>query len=134
MDSQARDCLYHHVSADELTLYEDHECGSGRLPTKTLHVLRGHTDEVWYVAISHDGTRVASASRDEQSIVWDMATGKKLHVLAGHKSAISHVTWSPNDEKLVTCCHDASFRLWEANVRCLKMRTSLGSPMLRERL
>ncbi len=39
-------------------------------------VLRGHRDEVWSVAFSPDGMRLASASLDQSVKVWDAATAR----------------------------------------------------------
>jgi WD40 repeat protein len=40
--------------------------------------LSGHTDTVYGLAYSSDGTRLATASRDATARVWDAATGKQL--------------------------------------------------------
>lgn len=41
-------------------------------PSKTIHVLKNHTDEVWYVAFSNDGQYLASVSKDQTCVVWNM--------------------------------------------------------------
>ena len=51
---------------------------------RELLTLPGHTDAVFGVAFSPDGTRLATASGDQTAKVWDVATGRELLTLAGH--------------------------------------------------
>ena len=48
------------------------------------NVLAGHVKEVYVVAVSPDGSRIASAGGDGKAMVWDTATGQLLLTLAGH--------------------------------------------------
>jgi WD40 repeat protein len=43
---------------------------------KELQTLAGHSNMVNAVAVTPDGKRAVSASRDESLRVWDLATGK----------------------------------------------------------
>lgn len=45
-------------------------------------LLQGHGAEVWGVAFSPDGQRLASVSRDGTIGLWDVATGKRNHSIA----------------------------------------------------
>ena len=53
-----------------------------------LQILMDHTDEVWFVAFSHSGAMLASASKDKSAIIWDVRPGQrrvaKRCVLLGH--------------------------------------------------
>ena len=40
--------------------------------------LRGHTDCVWSVCFSPDGTKIVSGSSDETVLIWDAASGEQL--------------------------------------------------------
>src|SRR5262249_42868554 len=72
----------------------------------------GHTDEVWAVAISRDGRRALSGSRDRTARVWDMYTGKPL-LLLPHATGVRNVAFSP-DGKLVLTSQDRTLHLWDA--------------------
>lgn len=60
---QRRDCLYHNVVKDTLTLLRDHHCTRDNIPRHTCRILVGHTDEVWRVAFSHSGHMLATGSK-----------------------------------------------------------------------
>ncbi|GEM_PF-3080366 len=47
-------------------------------------VLSGHTDVIWDMALSSDGRRLASASRDGVVRIWDLETQTELLQLQGH--------------------------------------------------
>ena len=64
--------------------------------------LVGHRLKVTSVAFSPDGTRLLSASRDHDVILWDVATGKQLRVLRGHFGAVSDARFSPDGRWIVT--------------------------------
>ena len=43
-----------------------------QFPSESVHVLTDHSDEVWFLAFSHDGTRLASGAKDGQIIIWNI--------------------------------------------------------------
>ena len=47
--------------------------------------LEGHTSEVRSVAVSPDGSTIASGSDDRTVRVWSLADGSLLHTLYGHR-------------------------------------------------
>ncbi|CAI5506914.1 unnamed protein product [Closterium sp. Naga37s-1] len=80
-------------------------------------VLEQHSDEVWCVQFSHDGTRLATASKDHTAVVWqihDSFSHRRLHTLAGHSLPLSYVAWSPDDSLLLTAGNDPFVCLWDA--------------------
>lgn len=51
---------------------------SKQFPSEPLQVLPDHGDEVWYLKFSHNGTRLASGSRDGQIIIWNLTVSVRL--------------------------------------------------------
>jgi len=79
-----------------------------------LKTLRGHLDQIYGVAFSPDGRRIATASYDRTAKVWDPATGEELLTLTGHLAAVTSVAFSPDGRRLLTGSTDATARLWDA--------------------
>jgi WD40 repeat protein/serine/threonine protein kinase len=77
--------------------------------------MHGHTDRVRALAISPDGTIIASGSRNNLIILWDAATGKPAHApLAGHTGSINSLAFSPDGRALVSGSTDGTLRQWDA--------------------
>ena len=75
--------------------------------------LTGHDDDVLSVEVSSDGTRVVTASRDNDARIWDARTGELLHVLRGHAGTVFDASFSPNGRWVVTAGPTAA-GLWDA--------------------
>lgn len=71
-DYQIHKCLFHlRFSDGPHSLLTDHTCDSDAFPSATIKILSGHKDEVWDIKFSHDGTKLASSSKDSCVIIWD---------------------------------------------------------------
>ena len=146
LEGQVQRCAFHNTKQVSFSLFEDHVCTRQQIPTRTVAVLRGHSDEVWHVQFSHDGTRLASASKDNSVIIWDVSqllncdgsgvvwvgdkisvdgislTPPRLHTLIGHTNHLSFVAWSPDDSMLLSCSNDKTVRLWRiSDGACLQI-------------
>ena len=77
------------------------------------HILKGHAGSVWSVAISPDGTKIASASGDYTVKIWDIQTGKILETLTGHLGEVRTVTFSPDSRMLASGGDDWEVKLWQ---------------------
>jgi hypothetical protein len=66
------------------------------------------------VAFSPDGSRIASASRDQTVKVWDVGTGQQVHTLTGHSGVVWKVAFSPDGSRIASCGDDRKVRVWDA--------------------
>ena len=111
--SQINQCLYHNTSVPP-SLYSDHMCSRDGFPLRTLLQLEEHSDEVWHVRFSPDGTKLASASQDRTAMVYDTSNFRPLHRLKDHEKEVTSVAWSPDSSKLITCSKDSKARIWDS--------------------
>jgi WD40 repeat protein len=79
-----------------------------------LILLAGHSGSVDAVAVSPDGTRIVTASRDKTARVWEAATGKEIARLEGHGDYVTSAAWSPDGTRIVTGSSDKTVRVWDA--------------------
>ncbi|KAF7731509.1 hypothetical protein EC973_009273 [Apophysomyces ossiformis] len=112
-DWQLRGCLYHDSKNADFSLFSEHMCDETQFPSATVHILEGHTDEVWHISFAHCGLYLASVSNDKTCIIWDMQTYEKIHILEGASESNSFSAWSPDDSKLLVC-GDNHIRLWSS--------------------
>jgi WD40 repeat protein len=115
-ESQISNCLYH-SDASSPSLYQDHVCDRSNFPVTTYIELEGHSEEVWRVSFSHDGSRLASCSRDGIVMIHAVPSFELLHTLRDHEDGVGAIAWSPDDTTIVTGCLDRRARVWDAKVR-----------------
>lgn len=129
---QREACMFHNSLDRDMSLYTDHQCGRDQIPSRTLQILQGHTDEVWFLQFSHNGKYLASSSNDRSAIIWevDFNGGVTLkHKLSGHQKPVSCVSWSSDDQQLLTCGVEEAVRRWDVSSgNCLHVyeKTGLG--------
>ncbi len=80
----------------------------------TLFTYRGHTDIVWNVKWSPDGSRIASASKDGTAQVWHAATGKTLLTYQAHMNPVYDIAWSPDSSRIASGSEDGTVQVWNA--------------------
>ncbi|KAJ6736075.1 WD REPEAT PROTEIN 26-RELATED [Salix viminalis] len=123
-------CIYHNSLDKEMSLYSDHHCGKDLIPSRTLQILKAHSDEVWFLQFSHNGKYLASSSNDQSAIIWeiDVNGGVSLkHRLSGHQKPVSSVSWSPDDHQLLTCGVEEVVRRWDVSSgECLQVYEKVG--------
>ena len=85
-------------------------------PADVVAVLKGHTDTVEAVAVSADGTFIATGGLDGAVKLWGAAAGKELRTYGGekgHKGQVLCVTFSAQGDLLATGGADNTLRIWE---------------------
>jgi len=98
------------VSGDEKTKFS-HSCKTLAIPsgknillwnwnTGRCRSLRGHKDVVVSVSFRFDGKMLASASRDNTVIIWNLE--KKLFTIIPHINWVFNVIFSPDGETIAT--------------------------------
>jgi WD40 repeat protein len=75
--------------------------------------LTGHTDQVYSVAWSQDGTRLATASQDKTARLWEWPSGKELKAFKDHSDAVTRVCFSPDGKSIYTTCQDHNARRFD---------------------
>ncbi|HZU69896.1 MAG TPA: helix-turn-helix domain-containing protein [Ktedonobacteraceae bacterium] len=82
---------------------------------------RGHSDGVWSLAFSPDGSLLASSSDDANVRLWDSASGECLSLLQGHTNRARSIAFSPDGSKLASGSDDQAIRIWDTRSgRCFQ--------------
>ncbi|MFL5917541.1 MAG: WD40 repeat domain-containing protein, partial [Gaiellaceae bacterium] len=82
--------------------------------------LSGHRDRVYSVAFSRAGDLLATASRDHDVRIWNVATGKQVMRLQGANTAVHDAEFSPNGRWLIAAASKTA--LWDVRDRELLLR------------
>jgi WD40 repeat protein len=78
-----------------------------------LRIFHGNYSQVYGVAVSPDGQRVVSASRDNTLKVWDVETGRELRTLQDHSAWVNGVAVSPDGRRVVSASSDNTLKVWD---------------------
>jgi WD40 repeat protein len=77
-----------------------------------VRTFAGQKDRSAELAISPDGSLVASGADDNTVEVWSTASGELIAQLAGHTSQVRTVAFSPDGTLLASGSSDATVRMW----------------------
>lgn len=91
-------------------------CDQSNFPSMPIVELDAHTDEVWDVQFSHDGSRIASCGADGSVLIYDVQSWDVMHTFQGSDKGVCSLSWSPDDSTLITCSRDNRARLWNTHV------------------
>jgi WD repeat-containing protein 26 len=111
---QISKCLYHNPTTSD-SLFSDHLCDRNQFPLQTVRELT-QKDEIWFLAFSHDGRRLATCGQDCSIFIYDITTFQEQNVLSEHTKEIRYVAWSPDDTRLISCSNDCTAIIWDMTV------------------
>jgi WD40 repeat protein len=72
---------------EDVSLVVDHVCSKDSFPCATIQVLNDHSDEVWFCRFSPDGTMLATGSKDNNLILWD------VHPVSSNEYKVNLFEW-----------------------------------------
>jgi WD40 repeat protein len=79
---------------------------------KLIHTPDGHEDAIRAVAVSSDGTRIATAGREGTARVWDAVSGRTLRTFRAPGGVLS-LAFSPNGRALAVGGGQEEARIWD---------------------
>jgi serine/threonine protein kinase/WD40 repeat protein len=84
--------------------------GQGSLPADPDHL--EHTGAITAMAVSPDGTTLATTSLDHSARLWSVPTQRRVARLRGHRAEIGGVAFSPDGKTVVTCDRIGQVNEW----------------------
>lgn len=135
VEHQKDRCLYHNTKDDNglnsFCLLVDHVCNRDSFPCVTRQTLTQHSDEVWFCRFSPDGTKLATGSKDNTLIIWDVDPDTcEVHLrntFEDHMSGVSYVAWSPDSNFIIACGTEDSSEVWIWNVELKTLAMKLSN-------
>lgn len=80
--------------------------------------LAENTDDILYLAFSHDGMSLASTERSGIIKTWDVRTGKCKATYQGHGCAVTACIFSPDGQSIASGDSSGEIRLWDISGKC----------------
>lgn len=71
-------------------------------------------DEVFAVAFSPDGTRLAAAAADRSIRLFDVASRQQQKMIEDHADWVMDVAWSPDGKKIATASRDKTSKVFDS--------------------
>ncbi len=100
---------------DDIVLSEAANALHQAIPALREHrTLAGHDGQVWGLAYSPDGERLATAGDDATVRVWDVRTWQPVLTLTGHSDVVHEVAFGPDGTRIATASFDDTARVWDA--------------------
>ncbi len=77
------------------------------------------------LALSSDGTLVATGATNGGLRLWEVATGRELHTLSGHTGSINSLAFSPDGKLLASASNDVTVKVWDV-ASGVELQTLIG--------
>ncbi len=93
-----------------------------------LQRLRGHAEEVFYLAFAGGSEKIVSGSQDGNAMIWEWETSETaVRVLEGHGEGVSSFAVSSDGGRVFSCADDGTLRTWDVSAGTETEETSLGN-------
>lgn len=79
---------------------------------KLLHTWEGHHGDIWTIAFSPDGTKLATGGTDGAVKIWEPETGKLLATYLGHNTTVHCIAFNRDGTLLGSGGRDGAIRVW----------------------
>ena len=76
--------------------------------------IQAHASEVYCIAWSPDGTRIATGGNDTTIRLWNAETYELMLELRGHDLYVKAIAFSPDGSMIVSGSGDTSVRVWDS--------------------
>jgi WD40 repeat protein len=80
---------------------------------KELRKMVGHTDTVYAVAFSPDGTKAVSGGSDGTIRIWDLETGQETKRITGHATIVNSVGYFSDGQRIYSAGTDSTVWIWD---------------------
>lgn len=100
---------------------------------QTGFLTTGDDQGVFDIGYNPAGTRIVTAGKNGQAVVFDAKTFKKIGGLNGHQDFVMYTAVSPNGKLIATSSTDRTVKIWNAytlaKVAELPNQNTVGSPL-----
>lgn len=122
---QLRNNRYNSIDDENFnfSLLNDYYQDNSTFPNFNSLTVKAHFDEIWHCCFSHNGTYLATASRDKSVVIWKIDAAqqsiKKYKSIANNDEDISAIAWSNDDTLLLTAAEEVIFIYDTTTGNCL---------------
>ena len=78
-----------------------------------VYILNGHSDEINSIAVTSDGIRAITASKDNTLKVWDLVKREEINTLTGHTGEVKSVIITKDGQTAISASADKTIKVWD---------------------